>query len=67
MALKLDRGSVGSASPTHHDPADEDRPGAVLTTQEASQGETSGHMRVVLVVSLVLAIIAGVIFYANLL
>jgi len=64
MTSKLDRLSVDSWSPTDHDPADEDRPGAVLTTQEARQGETSGHMRFVLAGSLILMIIAGVIFYA---
>jgi hypothetical protein len=65
MVSKLDSISVNSWSPTHHDPADEKRPGALLTTQEARQGETSGHMRLVLAVSLVLAIIAGVIVYAT--
>jgi hypothetical protein len=65
MALELDGVPVNSWSSTHHDPAAENRPGAELTTQEARQGETSGHMRVVLAVSLGLAIIAGVIIYAN--
>lgn len=43
----MDKNRTASATP-HHDPADEDRPGAVLTTQESRQGETSGHMRYVL-------------------
>jgi hypothetical protein len=67
MESKLDRVSADSWSPTHHDPADENRSGAELTTQEARQGETSGHMRLVLAVSLVLAIVAGVIVYTNVL
>ena len=52
-------------STAFHDPADESRPGAVLTTQESRQGETSGHMRYVLAGSLTLAFIAGVILYTN--
>ena len=52
-------------STAFHDPADEDRPGAVLTTQESRQGETSGHMRLVLAGSLALAIVAGTIIYVN--
>ena len=67
MVSKLDSVSVKSWSPTHHDPADENRPGALLTTQEARQGETSGRMRLVLALSLVLAIIAGVIVYTTVL
>lgn len=34
----------------------------VLTTEEARQGETTGRMRVVLILSLVLAVIAGLAF-----
>lgn len=34
-----------------------------VTTEEARQGETSGHMRMVLGASLVMAVIAGVIIY----
>lgn len=34
----------------------------VLTTQEARQGETSGRMRTVLSVSLILAVAVGIIF-----
>ena len=34
----------------------------VLSTKEASQGETSGHVRTILLVSLVLAILAGIGF-----
>ena len=60
----MDKNRTASATP-HHDPADEDRPGAVLTTQESRQGETSGHMRYVLAGSLVLAIIAGMVLYSN--
>ena len=53
------------ASSARHDPEDEGRPGAVLTTQESRQGETSGHMRYVLAGSLGLAIVAGAILYVN--
>jgi hypothetical protein len=63
MAPELDSVRNNSWSATHHDPADENRPGAKLTTQAARQGETSGHMRLVLAVSLVLAVIAGIIVY----
>lgn len=42
----------------------EGRAGIVLTTNEARQGETSGHMRGVLAASLVLAIIAGTALYS---
>lgn len=38
-----------------------DRPAPVLTTEEARQGEVSGHMRRVLVLSLMLALIAGAV------
>jgi hypothetical protein len=34
---------------------------ATLTTDDARQGETSGHVRYVLAISLTLALIAGVI------
>ena len=52
-------------STAFHDRADEGRPGAVLTTQESRQGETSGHMRLVLAGSIGLAIVAGAIIYVN--
>ncbi len=35
----------------------------ILTPQEARQGETSGHMRIVLAVSLALAIVVGIAFF----
>jgi hypothetical protein len=59
----MDKNRIAEPAPAHHDPADENRPGAVLTTQESRQGETSGHMRYVLAGSLGLAIIAGVMIY----
>ena len=34
-----------------------------LTTNEAREGETTGHMRYVLGVSLALVVIAGVVLY----
>jgi hypothetical protein len=37
----------------------------VLTTQEARQGKTLGVMRYVLGVSLALAVVAGIIVYAQ--
>ncbi len=49
----------------HNDPADESRAGTVLTTQEARQGETSGHMRGVLAGSLALSILSGAILYVT--
>ena len=61
----MDKDRIAESASAHHDPADENRPGAVLTTQEARQGETSGHMRYVLAGSLGLAIIAGVVIYVN--
>jgi hypothetical protein len=40
---------------------DRHRPAPVLTTEDARQGEVSGHMRRVLAFSLMLALIAGAI------
>jgi hypothetical protein len=37
-----------------------------LTAQEAREGETSGHVRWVLRISLALSIIAGVVIYLSL-
>lgn len=45
--------------------ADEGRPGTVLTTEEARQGETSGNMRRVLGGSLALSVLAGAILYVT--
>jgi len=45
----------------HHD-EHEERP--VLTTTEARSGETSGHVRTVLVVSLSLALIVFAVVYS---
>jgi hypothetical protein len=61
----MDKDAYPKTAPAYHDPADENRPGAVLTTQESRQGETSGHMRYVLGWSLALAIIAGAMLYVN--
>ena len=61
----MDKERSPESPSAHHDPADENRPGAVLTTQKSRQGETSGHMRYVLAGSLGLAIIAGVMVYVN--
>ncbi len=50
---------MNPAQPEHNDADD----GEVLTTEEARQGETSGHVRVVLAASLALALIAFPILY----
>ena len=39
-------------------------PRRVVPTEQARQGEASGHVRYVLHISLALAVIAGVILYA---
>lgn len=46
---------------------DDDQKPTVLTTEEARQGEVSGHMRIVLSVSLALAFVAaiGFLIYYN--
>ncbi len=41
-----------------------DHPKRVVPTEDARQGETSGHVRWVLRVSLALAVIAGVVLWA---
>ncbi len=41
-----------------------DQPKRVVPTEDARQGETSGHMRWVLRASLALAVIAGVVLWA---
>ena len=61
----MDKYPSAQPASARHDPADENRAGAVLTTQESRQGETPGHMRYVLAGSLGLAIVAGVVLYAN--
>ena len=63
--MDMDKDRIVELASAHHDPADESRRGAVLTTQESRQGETSGHMRYVLAGSLGLAVIAGVAIYVN--
>lgn len=37
----------------------------VLNTMEARQGETSGHVRIILATSLALALVAFVVLYAS--
>lgn len=41
-----------------------DEPRRVVPTEKARQGETSGHVRLVLHISLALAVIAGIVLYA---
>ena len=47
---------------SRRDEASEERP-PILNTTEARQGETSGHVRIVLVSALVLAFIAFILVY----
>ena len=61
----MDKHHTAESPTAFRDPENETRPGAVVTTQESRQGETSGHMRLVLAGSLVLAVIAGVLLYGN--
>ncbi|MEI9996441.1 MAG: hypothetical protein WDM91_17725 [Rhizomicrobium sp.] len=42
---------------------DETPPKIVVPTEEARQGETSGHVRKVLMFSLGLAVLAGIVLY----
>lgn len=42
---------------------DEESEGEILTTMEARQGETSGHVRIVLAASLALAVVAMLVTY----
>ncbi|MBU2533518.1 MAG: hypothetical protein KKB37_12310 [Alphaproteobacteria bacterium] len=43
---------------------DEETNRTVLTTEEARQGRTSGHVRAILFASLLLAVLAGIAFWA---
>lgn len=51
------------SEPTHLREAPSEAKGPELTTEEARQGETSGHMRIVLAVSLSSALIALIGIY----
>ena len=42
----------------------DDTEGPVLNTTEARQGETSGHVRLILVTSLALALVAFIVLYS---
>ena len=62
--IAADRTIHGPGYDSDMDDDDWDRPAPVLTTDEARQGEVSGHMRRVLAFSLMLTLTAGAVLIA---
>ncbi len=49
---------------THYDRRDHAEHAPILSPDEARQGETSGHVRLVLAASLILSLVAFAVLYA---